>query len=124
MRVSDLVEQLGVSDMTVRRDIERLDADGLLERVHGGALALLPRATDEPGFSAKSSLMTAEKHAIAIAAAAAGRAGRHHRHLGRDHDVRVRARHPQRAPPHRGHQLGARSRSCSTSRAAAATWSC
>ena len=69
VRVSDLVEQLGVSDMTVRRDIERLDADGLLERVHGGALALLPRATDEPGFSAKSSLMTAEKHAIAQAAA-------------------------------------------------------
>ena len=69
VRVSDLVELLGVSDMTVRRDIERLDGDGLLERVHGGALALLPRATDEPGFTAKSSLMTAEKHAIALAAA-------------------------------------------------------
>lgn len=69
VRVSDLVEQLGVSDMTVRRDIERLDTDGLLERVHGGALALLPRAADEPGFTAKSSLMTAAKHAIALAAA-------------------------------------------------------
>ncbi len=69
VRVSDLVEQLGVSDMTVRRDIERLDGDGLLARVHGGALALIPRATDEPGFSAKSLLMTAEKHAIALAAA-------------------------------------------------------
>ena len=30
-RVSELVDQLGVSDMTVRRDIERLDAEGLLE---------------------------------------------------------------------------------------------
>lgn len=69
VRVSELVDQLGVSDMTVRRDIERLDGEGLLERVHGGAIALLPRATDEPGFSAKSSLMTAEKHAIALAAA-------------------------------------------------------
>ena len=69
VRVSDLVEQLGVSDMTVRRDIERLDSEGLLERVHGGALALVPRAADEPGFSAKSSLMTGEKHAIALAAA-------------------------------------------------------
>jgi DeoR/GlpR family transcriptional regulator of sugar metabolism len=68
-RVSELVEQLGVSDMTVRRDIERLDAEGLLERVHGGAIAILPRASDEPGFTAKSSLMTAEKHAIALAAA-------------------------------------------------------
>ncbi|HYN67385.1 MAG TPA: DeoR/GlpR family DNA-binding transcription regulator [Ornithinibacter sp.] len=69
VRVSDLVEQLGVSDMTVRRDIERLDGEGLLERVHGGALAVVPRATDEPGFSAKSLLMTAAKHAIAVAAA-------------------------------------------------------
>jgi DeoR/GlpR family transcriptional regulator of sugar metabolism len=69
VRVSELVEQLGVSDMTVRRDIERLDADGLLVRVHGGALALIPRATDEPGFTAKSLLMTAEKRAIALAAA-------------------------------------------------------
>jgi DeoR/GlpR family transcriptional regulator of sugar metabolism len=68
-RVSELVEQLGVSDMTVRRDIERLDGEGLLERVHGGALALVPRAADEPGFSAKSALMTAEKRAIAAAAA-------------------------------------------------------
>ncbi len=69
VRVSDLVDHLGVSDMTVRRDIERLDSEGLLERVHGGALALVPRVTDEPGFSAKSLLMTAEKHAIAVAAA-------------------------------------------------------
>ena len=61
IRVSELVEQLGVSDMTVRRDIERLDGDGLLERVHGGAMAILPRATDEPGFTAKSGLMTAAK---------------------------------------------------------------
>ncbi len=74
-RVSELVDQLGVSDMTVRRDIERLDGEGLLERVHGGALAVVPRATDEPGFGAKSALMTAEKHAIALAAARMVRPG-------------------------------------------------
>ncbi|QIM22753.1 DeoR/GlpR transcriptional regulator [Phycicoccus sp. HDW14] len=68
-RVSELVDQLGVSDMTVRRDIERLDGEGLLERVHGGAVAVSPRATDEPGFTAKSTLMTAEKEAIAQEAA-------------------------------------------------------
>ncbi|MGG5260361.1 DeoR/GlpR family DNA-binding transcription regulator [Phycicoccus avicenniae] len=68
-RVSELVEQLGVSDMTVRRDIERLDGEGLLERVHGGAVAVAPRVTDEPGFTAKSTLMTAEKEAIAHEAA-------------------------------------------------------
>ncbi|WP_299446124.1 DeoR/GlpR family DNA-binding transcription regulator [uncultured Phycicoccus sp.] len=68
-RVSELVERLGVSDMTVRRDIERLDGEGLLERVHGGAVATQPRAADEPGFAAKSMLMTAEKQAIAAEAA-------------------------------------------------------
>ena len=68
-RVSELVELLGVSDMTVRRDIERLDGEGLLERVHGGAVAATQRAADEPGFTAKSTLMTAEKRAIAQEAA-------------------------------------------------------
>ncbi|MDU5247586.1 MAG: DeoR family transcriptional regulator, partial [Varibaculum cambriense] len=38
VRVTDLVKQLGVSEMTVRRDIRVLAARGLLERVHGGAV--------------------------------------------------------------------------------------
>ena len=37
VRVADLVRELGVSDMTVRRDLEVLDDRGLLEKVHGGA---------------------------------------------------------------------------------------
>ncbi|GAA2030177.1 DeoR/GlpR family DNA-binding transcription regulator [Terrabacter terrae] len=70
VKVSDLVERLGVSDMTIRRDIERLSGDGLLERVHGGALALDgTRSSDEPGFSAKSRLQLAQKLAIGRAAA-------------------------------------------------------
>ena len=36
-RVSELVEILGVSDMTVRRDIEALAEQGLVRKVHGGA---------------------------------------------------------------------------------------
>ena len=70
VRVSDLVEQLGVSDMTIRRDIEQLAREGLLERVHGGALAIGRRSSDEPGFTAKSALMTRQKRAVAQAAAA------------------------------------------------------
>lgn len=69
VRVSDLVEQLGVSDMTVRRDIEQLAREGRLERVHGGALSVARPSTHEPGFLAKSSLMTREKRAIAAHAA-------------------------------------------------------
>src|SRR5580692_431154 len=36
-RVSDLTQQLGVSEMTIRRDLEVLAKDGLVEKVHGGA---------------------------------------------------------------------------------------
>ena len=68
VRVADLVRELGVSDMTIRRDLETLDERGLLVKVHGGATAS-PLALYEPGFSAKSTLQMAEKSAIAAAAA-------------------------------------------------------
>lgn len=67
-RVSELVDLLGVSDMTIRRDVEALASRGLVERVHGGVTALSGRSADEPGFTAKSSLQTHEKSAIARAA--------------------------------------------------------
>ncbi|MGH3712412.1 MAG: LacI family DNA-binding transcriptional regulator [Micromonosporaceae bacterium] len=37
VRVSDLAEHLGVSTVTVRRDVTALVDEGLLDRVHGGA---------------------------------------------------------------------------------------
>lgn len=67
-RVSDLVDLLGVSDMTVRRDISALARKGKVARVHGGATALAGRSSDEPGFAAKFQLQKAEKAAIARAA--------------------------------------------------------
>ena len=69
-RVSDLVESLGVSDMTVRRDIEALARRGLVARVHGGATSVAVPSTQEPSFALKSSLRTAQKAAIGRAAAA------------------------------------------------------
>lgn len=36
--VTDLSRELGVSVQTVRRDLEALEEDGLVERVHGGAV--------------------------------------------------------------------------------------
>ncbi len=75
VRVSELSTLLGVSDMTVRRDLEVLDDAGLVDKVHGGATLRDERTTDEPGFEAKSLRNTREKHAIALAAAAMVRPG-------------------------------------------------
>jgi DeoR/GlpR family transcriptional regulator of sugar metabolism len=68
VRVADLARDLGVSDMTVRRDLELLHNQGLIEKVHGGATALPGSALFEPGFAAKSALQEPEKEAIADAA--------------------------------------------------------
>lgn len=38
--VVDLVEQIGASESTIRRDLLELDQQGLLKRVHGGAVIL------------------------------------------------------------------------------------
>lgn len=70
VRVSELAALLGVSDMTVRRDLDTLDSAGALTKVHGGATVRHDPATDEPGFEAKSLRNIDEKHAIAVAAAA------------------------------------------------------
>ncbi|WP_025730568.1 DeoR/GlpR family DNA-binding transcription regulator [Atopobacter phocae] len=37
IKVSDIMEKLDVSDMTVRRDLDELEKSGILTRVHGGA---------------------------------------------------------------------------------------
>src|SRR4051794_41934224 len=68
-RVSDLVDLLGVSDMTIRRDIEALASRGLVEKVHGGATAAAERSAGEPGFEAKTRRAEPEEGAIAAAAA-------------------------------------------------------
>lgn len=68
-RVSEFARLFGVSDMTIRRDLDVLAQQGLLDKVHGGATRRVP-STDEPGFEAKSARQTVEKEAIAAAAAA------------------------------------------------------
>src|SRR6201984_651049 len=67
-RVSDLTQQLGVSDMTIRRDLEVLARDGLVEKVHGGAVLPGSPSTHEPGFEDKLILERPEKNTIARAA--------------------------------------------------------
>lgn len=68
VRVSDLVDELGVSDMTIRRDISHLVRKGLVARVHGGATAVTGRSAEEPAFAVKADRQTAQKKGIAEAA--------------------------------------------------------
>lgn len=75
VRVSDLVSVLGVSDMTVRRDLDVLQRDGMLEKVHGGAVVRAGPSAAEPGFEAKSPRQRTQKDAIASCAATYVRPG-------------------------------------------------
>jgi DeoR/GlpR family transcriptional regulator of sugar metabolism len=74
-RVSDLTQQLGVSDMTIRRDLEVLAKDGLVEKVHGGAVLPGSHGGHEPGFEDKLVLERPEKTSIARTAASLVRPG-------------------------------------------------
>ncbi len=68
MSLRELARVVQTSEVTVRRDVRALEAEGLLDRRHGGAV--LPGGfTRESGFPQKSHLATAEKTAIADLAA-------------------------------------------------------
>lgn len=62
-RVADLSENLGVSEITIRRDLDFFFETGLVERFHGGA-RLIQKAAPESKFEIKGSLHSAEKEAI------------------------------------------------------------
>lgn len=59
--------RLAVSEDTIRRDLRELASDGLLQRVHGGALPASPAMAD---FAARLHISTDDKSAIGRAAAA------------------------------------------------------
>jgi DeoR/GlpR family transcriptional regulator of sugar metabolism len=68
VRVTDLTRVLGVSDMTVRRDLDVLTRRGLVEKVHGGATVPGSGRSVEPGFDVKLGQEYDAKRAIAAAA--------------------------------------------------------
>src|SRR5260221_9750111 len=71
VRGRDLVDVLGVTDETIRRDLARLAEQGLVRRAHGGAVAL--RASDETDTSFR--LREHEKEKMAIGGRAGGPVG-------------------------------------------------
>jgi DeoR/GlpR family transcriptional regulator of sugar metabolism len=60
-------QEAGLSEDTIRRDLRELAAEGLLQRVHGGALPSSPALAE---FSERQGIATAGKIAIGRAAAA------------------------------------------------------
>jgi len=70
VRIANMAETLDVSVMTIRRDIELLAEQGLVNKVHGGATAKTEALTlKEPPFRTKSMRELEAKTAIAKMAA-------------------------------------------------------
>jgi DeoR/GlpR family transcriptional regulator of sugar metabolism len=68
MKTSELAVELGVSEMTIRRDLDELAEAGLIRRVRGGALQA-GRHRAEPPFEQSRMDRAAEKERVGIAAA-------------------------------------------------------
>lgn len=69
-RISELAEALQVSEMTIRRDIDVLVEQGLVDKVHGGATPAVGTSTVmEPPFKAKNLRQQVIKDSIATLAA-------------------------------------------------------
>lgn len=62
--VTALCERLDVSEMTIRRDLRLLSDEGLLKRVHGGAVSRRARSY-EPPYLIRASANIDQKRAIA-----------------------------------------------------------
>jgi DeoR/GlpR family transcriptional regulator of sugar metabolism len=68
IRIGELARELGVSEMTIRRDIGRLEQDGFLRHTYGGATAHITKAI-ELAFNARALEHAAEKRLIGMRAA-------------------------------------------------------
>lgn len=73
LRVADLAEHLEVSTETIRRDLDELTEQGLLNRTYGGAVRPL---SSEPSLSERHSYFIAERERIACAAVQLIKTGR------------------------------------------------
>jgi DeoR family transcriptional regulator, fructose operon transcriptional repressor len=66
--VAELCQSLEASEATIRRDLTQLEAEGKLERTHGGALVNDTRLSVEDALAQKETLFRDEKHDIAVKA--------------------------------------------------------
>ncbi|OQP32765.1 DNA-binding transcriptional repressor YgbI [Pantoea latae] len=66
--IAELTERLGVSHMTIRRDVQKLEEQGAVLSVSGGVRSA-DRLAAEPSHQTKTTLYNAEKNAIGRCAA-------------------------------------------------------
>ncbi len=64
VRIADMAEELGVTTVTIRNDLNILEADGMVYRIHGGARQVNPHVTDIKVF-VKDNINREEKVKIA-----------------------------------------------------------
>ena len=67
--VKDLARQFRISQITIRKDLEFLDGQGVIQRTHGGALPVQSGALLDPTQREKEKLHRKQKTEIALAAA-------------------------------------------------------
>jgi len=67
--VGDLARHFRTSQVTIRKDLDLLQAQGRIHRTHGGALPASENALDDPTLREKEKLSRKEKLLIAAAAA-------------------------------------------------------
>ncbi|MDN4479752.1 DeoR/GlpR family DNA-binding transcription regulator [Demequina muriae] len=67
--VAELAEKFAVSPDTIRRDLDRLDADGLVIRTHGGAVSPQSGAKPETALDLRKQVQMAAKETIGELAA-------------------------------------------------------
>ncbi len=73
--VAVLSKDLGISPLTIRKDLEELQSRGILQRTHGGALLSDSGALFDPSLKEKERHQAGEKQRIAAASAALVREG-------------------------------------------------
>ncbi|WP_322412022.1 DeoR/GlpR family DNA-binding transcription regulator [Microbacterium invictum] len=69
--VVDLARDFGVTTETIRRDLDAMERDGALRRVHGGAVAASRGGTSETAVGDRGAVNGEEKARIAVRAAEA-----------------------------------------------------
>ena len=61
VKVTELSQRFDVTEETIRRDLERLELEGLITRTHGGAVLKVENMFDRLGYTHRSRTNVEEK---------------------------------------------------------------